>query len=77
MERCFKRICVAICLLSTICVYVCNAKNHALLIGISQYSPKYNWNTISGTNDIDLIKGVLNGFSIRDLRNEKAIYNNY
>ena len=76
MERCIKRICVAICLLSTICVYVCNAKNHALLIGISQYSPKYNWNTISGTNDIDLIKGVLNGFSIRDLRNEKAIYSN-
>lgn len=76
MERCIKRICVAICLLSTICVYVCNAKNHALLIGISQYSPKHNWNTISGTNDIDLIKGVLNGFSIRDLRNEKAIYSN-
>jgi hypothetical protein len=52
------------------------AKNRALLIGISDYSPQYNWNTISGTNDIDLIKGVLKGFSVKELRNENATYKN-
>lgn len=52
------------------------AKNRALLIGISQYSSKYNWNAISGTNDIDLIKAGLKGFTIKELRNEKATYSN-
>ena len=64
-----------ICAASFFNVYTIDAKNHALLIGISKYSPKYNWNAISGTNDVDLIKGMLKGFSIRELRNEKATYN--
>ena len=74
MESRIKRFYVVFFILCASCVSLCNAKNHALLIGISQYSPKYNWNTISGTNDVDLIKGVLKGFTIRELRNEKAIY---
>ena len=65
-----------ICAASFFNVYNIDAKNHALLIGISKYSPKYNWNAISGTNDVDLIKGMLKDFSIRELRNEKATYNN-
>lgn len=66
-------------LLYIVCLFnvtTIDAKNHALLIGISKYSPKYNWNTISGTNDVDLIKSMLKGFSIRELRNEKATYSN-
>ena len=52
------------------------AHNRALLIGISEYSPEYEWDTISGTNDVDLIKDALKGFSIRELRNKDATYNN-
>ena len=64
------------CILCTFFVLDSNAKNRALLIGLSEYSSKYNWNTISGTNDIDLIKDVLKDFSIKELRNDKATYNN-
>ncbi len=67
---------IIISLLCTFIVLGSEAKNRALLIGISNYSPQYNWNTISGTNDIDLIKGVLEGFTIKELRNEDATYNN-
>ena len=62
--------------LSFLSVVSTSAKNRALLIGISEYSPEYKWNTISGTNDIELIKGVLNGFSIRELKNKEATYEN-
>lgn len=57
-------------------IFNCDAKNRALLIGISKYSPKYNWPAISGTNDIDLLKGVLKDFSVKELRNEQATYSN-
>ena len=67
---------IVISFLCTFMVLGSEAKNRALLIGISDYSPQYNWNTISGTNDIDLIKGVLKGFSVKELRNENATYNN-
>lgn len=66
----------AVCISFFFSVIDSNAKNRALLIGISQYSPNYEWPAISGTNDIDLIKGSLEGFSIRELRNEQATYNN-
>ena len=46
------------------------------MIGISQYSPDYNWTTISGTNDVELIKSELKDFSIRELKNEQATYKN-
>ena len=53
-----------------------SAKNRALLIGISEYCHDYKWNTISGTNDIELIKGVLVDFSIRELKDKDATYDN-
>lgn len=67
---------LSICVLNLLFATKSYAKYRALLIGVSEYSPSYNWNTISGTNDIDLIKGVLKGFSIRELRNESATNNN-
>ena len=72
----FIAVFIVISFLCTFMVLGSEAKNRALLIGISDYSPQYNWNTISGTNDIDLIKGVLKGFSVKELRNENATYNN-
>ena len=72
----FIAVFIVISFLCTFMVLGSEAKNRALLIGISDYSPQYNWNTISGTNDIDLIKGVLKGFSIKELRNENATYKN-
>ena len=74
-----KKIIAVFIVISFLCTFMVlgsEAKNRALLIGISDYSPQYNWNTISGTNDIDLIKGVLKGFSVKELRNENATYNN-
>jgi hypothetical protein len=74
-----KKIIAVFIIISFLCTFMVlgsEAKNRALLIGISDYSPQYNWNTISGTNDIDLIKGVLKGFSVKELRNENATYNN-
>ncbi len=65
-----------VCILGIFYVYNCQAKNRALLIGISNYSPDYNWTTISGTNDVDLIKGELKDFSIKELKNEHATYKN-
>ena len=72
----FIAVFIVISFLCTFMVLGSEAKNRALLIGISDYSPQYNWNTISGTNDIDLIKGVLKGFSVKELRNENATYKN-
>ena len=73
-----KRFCIY--LLCTIIGFFCicnsQAKNRALLIGISQYSPHYEWPAISGTNDIDLIKGVLKDFSIKELKNDQATCEN-
>lgn len=74
-----KKIIAVFIIISFLCTFMVlgsEAKNRALLIGISDYSPQYNWNTISGTNDIDLIKGVLKGFSVKELRNENATYKN-
>ena len=65
-----------ICLFCLFFAADCKAKNRALLIGISQYSPNYEWPAISGTNDIDLIKGVLKDFSIKELKNDQATCEN-
>ena len=67
---------IVCCFLAVSSVGLSHAKNRALLIGISEYSPKYQWNSISGTNDIDLIKGVLKDFSIKELRNKNATFAN-
>lgn len=67
---------ILICTIGFFSVSNSQAKNRALLIGISQYSPDYNWTTISGTNDVDLIKGKLKDFSIKELKNEQATYKN-
>lgn len=67
---------ILICTIGFVFVNNGQAKNRALLIGISQYSPDYDWTTISGTNDVDLIKSELKDFSVKELRNEQATYNN-
>lgn len=67
---------ILICTIDFVFVINSHAKNRALLIGISQYSPNYDWTIISGTNDVDLIKGELKDFSIKELKNEQATYNN-
>ena len=64
------------CYIAFFYIGLSDAKNRALLIGISEYSPQYHWNSISGTNDIDLIKSVLKDFSIKELRNKNATYAN-
>lgn len=50
--------------------------NRALLIGISEYSNKYSWTHIHGKNDINLVKGVLKNFEIKELCDSKATYSN-
>ena len=67
---------IFICIIGFLCVCNSQARNRALLIGISQYSPNYEWPAISGTNDIDLIKGILKDFSIKELRNDQATCEN-
>ena len=67
---------VLVCTIGFSSVNNSHAKNRALLIGISQYSPDYNWTTISGANDVELIKSELKDFSIRELKNEQATYKN-
>lgn len=59
-------------------ISVCNAQNkYALLIGISKYNTATTgWERIHGTNDIALIKKVLNGFSVETLLNEQATFSN-
>lgn len=64
------------CFLALFSIGNSDAKNRALLIGISEYSPQYQWNSISGANDIDLIKSVLKDFSIKELLNKNATYTN-
>ena len=59
------------------CIVVTHAqKKRALLVGLSEYAPNTGWNKIHGTNDIDLIKTKLIGYSIKELRNSNATYNN-
>lgn len=59
-------------------VSICNAQTkHALLIGISRYNTATTgWEKIHGTNDIALMKKVLNGFSVETLLNEQATFSN-
>ena len=57
------RLVIIIFLLS--CSFLTHAQNkRALLIGLSKYGVNTGWNNIHGTNDIDLIKTKLIGFSI-------------
>lgn len=59
------------------CSLLTQAQNkRALLIGISQYGNNTGWKNIHGANDVDLMKSVLNGFSIRELKNANATYDN-
>ena len=51
-------------------------KRNALLVGISTYGDNTGWKNIHGANDVDLMKSVLNGFSIRELKNANATYEN-
>ena len=51
-------------------------KRNALLVGISTYGDNTGWKNIHGANDVDLMKSVLNGFSIRELKNANATYDN-
>lgn len=46
----------------------------ALLVGLSEYDSRYGWEKISGTNDIDLIKPCLKGFTLTELKNERATF---
>ena len=59
------------------CSLLTQAQNkRALLVGISQYGNNTGWKNIHGANDVDLMKSVLKGFSIRELKNANATYDN-
>ena len=71
-----KRIPYCILLLLS-CSLLTQAQNkRALLVGISQYGNNTGWKNIHGANDVDLMKSVLKGFSIRELKNANATYDN-
>ena len=58
------------------CLLTHAQKKRALLVGLSEYASNTGWNKIHGTNDIDLIKTKLIGYSIKELRNSSATYDN-
>ena len=71
-----KRITYCILILLSCCLLTHAQNKRALLIGISQYGNNTGWKNIHGANDVDLMKSVLNGFSIRELKNANATYGN-
>ena len=71
-----KRITYCILILLSCCLLTHAQNKRALLIGISQYGNNTGWKNIHGANDVDLMKSVLNGFSIRELKNANATYDN-
>ena len=71
-----KRIIYCILILLSCCLLTHAQNKRALLIGISQYGNNTGWKNIHGANDVDLMKSVLNGFSIRELKNANATYDN-
>ena len=71
-----KRIIYCILILLSCCLLTHAQNKRALLIGISQYGNNTGWKNIHGANDVDLMKSVLKGFSIRELKNANATYDN-
>ena len=71
-----KRIIYSILLFLACCLLTQAQNKRALLVGISQYGNNTGWKNIHGANDVDLMKSVLNGFSIRELKNANATYEN-
>ena len=67
-----KRIIYSILLFLACCLLTQAQNKRALLVGISQYGNNTGWKNIHGANDVDLMKSVLNGFSIRELKNANA-----
>lgn len=59
------------------CSLFTHAQNRrALLVGISTYDDNTGWKNSHGANDVDLMKSVLKSFSIRELKNSDATYDN-
>ena len=59
------------------CIVVTHAqKKRALLVGISEYGANTGWKSIHGANDVDILTKVLKGFTIRELKNSNATYDN-
>ena len=71
-----KRIIYSILLFLACCILTHAQNERALLVGISKYSDSTGWRNIHGANDVDLIKSVLKAFSIRELKNANATYDN-
>lgn len=71
-----KRIIYSILLFLACCILTHAQNERALLVGISKYSDSTGWRNIHGANDVDLIKSVLKAFSIRELKNANATYEN-
>lgn len=72
--KCRIKYCLMVLL--SCCVFTQAQNKRALLVGLSHYGKATGWNDIHGTNDIDLIKTKLKGFSIKELRNSSATYDN-
>ncbi len=70
------RTCILSVLITISCITCVAQDKHALLIGISEYGEGTEWDTIHGTNDIDLIKTVLKDYDIHELKNSEATYDN-
>lgn len=69
------RLVIIIFLLS--CSFLTHAqKKRALLVGISEYGANTGWKSIHGANDVDILTKVLKGFTIRELKNSNATYDN-
>ena len=51
-------------------------KRNALLVGISTYGDNTGWKNIHNANKEDLMKSVVNGFTIREHKNANATYDN-
>ena len=72
----WKRIIYSILLFLACCILTHAQNERALLVGISKYSDSTGWRNIHGANDVDLMKSVLKGFSIREVKNANATYDN-
>ena len=71
-----KRIIYCILILLSCCLLTHAQTKRALLVGLSHYGKETGWNDIHGSNDIDLIKSKQKGFSLKELRNSSATYDN-
>lgn len=71
-----KRILYCIFFLLSCSLFTHAQNRRALLVGISTYDDNTGWKNIHGANDVDLMKSVLKSFSIRELKNSDATYDN-